>query len=549
MSNQLQELQQSLVLWAKQAEQLGWLTTQSSEKLTHLSTSTPGDLFSGDNRPLVAALFGGTGVGKSTLLNRLAGDEIARASAARPTSTNITAYVHSSITVDNLPDEFPMQRMQTAIHQNNRYQSVLWLDMPDFDSVESTHRDLVTQWLPHIDLLVYVVSPERYKDDQGWRLLLEHGSKHAWVFVFNHWDKGDERQRADFTQLLENAGFEKPHVFCTDSSDNQRESTDEFAGLEAIIGTIADEQLVQQLDRRGIIKRLELLAHQANEMQLQLGSEDQLALCESQWEQKWNHASSELMQVSQWKAQSLAETFPEQDTRLLSVLPWFKQPSKAEPAKTEDPAIITDDLFFSHTNGALEAFIQQANATGLPYSALHRHLAPLKAHWQESLPSTINTALAQSMALPGERWQRAVYRLFGILATVLPLAALAWVAYRVVNTFQTSGANPESYLGSNFAVHSAMLVSVAWFIPWFAQRRTRPSRQAAALRGIQSGLQACSQKIDIDCRAALDNLAAERMQLKAELADIVSGQGRFDDAKLPAALQRMLMKPSISQGT
>ncbi len=549
MSNQLQELQQSLVSWANQAEELGWLTSETPKNLAQLSTSTPGDLFNGENRPLVAALFGGTGVGKSTILNRLAGDDVARASAARPTSTNITAYVHSSITVDKLPDEFPMQRMQTAIHQNSRYQSVLWLDMPDFDSVETSHRELVTQWLPHIDLLVYVVSPERYKDDQGWRLLLEHGSKHAWVFVFNHWDKGDARQRADFTQLLENAGFEQPHVFCTDSSNQNSKGHDEFSGLEAIISTMADQQLVQELDKRGIIKRLELLAHQANNMQQQLGSDEQLALCQSQWEQKWTHASDELMQASQWKAQSLAESFPEQDTRLVTLLPWIKKQESAEQAQNHSPLTVTDDLFFSHTNGALEEFIQQANATGLPYSALHRHLAPLKAAWQETLPVTVENALAQSMALPGERWQRALFKLLGILATVLPLAALAWVAYRVVNIFQTSGANPESYLGSNFAVHSAMLVGVAWFIPWFAQRRAKPSRQAAALRGIKSGLRACLQKIDVDCRNALDNLSAERSQLSAELDEIVSGKGRFDDQQLPAALQRMLMQPSVLQDT
>jgi len=179
MSNQLQQLQHNLLEWANKASADGWLSNDKVEALQQLSTATPGDLFNAstnagvdaEQRPLVAALFGGTGVGKSTLLNRLADDDIARASAARPTSTNITVYVHSSVAVDQLPDEFPMQRMHTAVHQNNRYRSTMWLDMPDFDSVEASHRELVTQWLPHIDLLVYVVSPERYKDDQGFQSL------------------------------------------------------------------------------------------------------------------------------------------------------------------------------------------------------------------------------------------------------------------------------------------------------------------------------------------------------------------------------------------
>ncbi len=540
MSNELQQLQHSLLEWANSASTLGWLSTDNVDSLQQLSTATPSDLFNAENRPLVAALFGGTGVGKSTLLNRLAKDDIARASAARPTSTNITVYVHSSIAVDHLPDEFPMQRMHTAIHQNKRYQSVMWLDMPDFDSVEAGHRDLVTQWLPHIDLLVYVVSPERYKDDQGWRLLLEHGAKHAWVFVINHWDKGDERQRADFSQLLNNAGFDQPHIFCTDSSGDPN-AVDEFSELETTIDSLADAQLVSQLEKRGVVKRVEQLASQASSMQSQLGTSEQLQLCKSHWQQLWSTASTELITASDYKAQLIAEQFIEPETSLLSYLPWRKATESAEPATSSEPKALADDLFFSHANTAIDRFVQQSSAAGLPYAALHRHLSPLKSQWRESLPAVVNKALAKSLALPGDRWQRVLYRVLGWLATLLPLIALAWVAYRVVVIFQTSGSNPDNYLGSNFAVHSAMLIGVAWFIPWFLRLRTKPSRQAAALRGLRQGLQQSVDKIDIDCQQAIESFSAERDQLANNLSDVVAGQGSFDDATLPASLKRMLM--------
>ena len=542
MSNQLQQLQHNLLEWANNALTLGWLSTDSVASLQTLSTATPGDLFDAASRPLVAALFGGTGVGKSTLLNRLAGDDIARSSAARPTSNNITVYVHSSVAVDHLPDEFPMQRMHTAVHQNNRYRSVMWLDMPDFDSVEASHRDLVTQWLPHIDLLVYVVSPERYKDDQGWRLLLEHGSRHAWVFVINHWDKGDERQRADFTSLLNKAGFDQPHIFCTDSSDNANPSVDEFADLEATIDSLADAQLVSQLEKRGIVKRVEQLASQASDLQSQLGTSEQLQLCHTHWQQSWGTASLELITASDYKAQMLAEQFIEADTRLLAYLPWRKAAKNADPLTSKVPITLADDLFFSHADGSLDSFIQSSSAAGLPYAALQRHLSPLKKRWRESLPAVVNRALAQSLALPGERWQRAIHRLLGWLATLLPLAALAWVAYRVVLIFQISGSNPDNYLGSNFALHSGMLIGVAWFIPWFLRLRTKPSRQAAALRGLRQGLQQCVDKIDADCQQAIEDFAVEREQLAGQLTDVVTGQGSFDDTELPASLKRMLMK-------
>ena len=539
MSNQLQQLQHRLLEWANGASKLGWLSTDAIDGLKQLSTATPGDLFNAENRPLVAALFGGTGVGKSTILNRLAQDDIARASAARPTSTNITVYVHSSVAVDHLPAEFPMQRMHTAIHQNKRYQSVMWLDMPDFDSVEASHRDLVTQWLPHIDLLVYVVSPERYKDDQGWRLLLEHGAKHAWVFVINHWDKGDKRQRDDFSNLLSNAGFDQPHIFCTDSSGNA--NVDEFAELETTIDSLADAQLVSQLEKRGVVKRVEQLASQASSMQSQLGTSEQLQLCQRNWQHMWSIASPELVAASDYKAQLLAEQVIEPDTSLLSYLPWRKTVRTIEPTPSSVPTALADDLFFSHVDGSLDSFMQQSSASALPYTALQRHFAPLKNQWRESLPKIVNKALAQSLALPGERWQRALHRLLGWLATLLPLAALAWVTYRVVLIFQTSGSNPDNYLGANFATHSAMLVGVAWFIPWFLRLRTKPSRQAATLRGLRQGLQHSVDQIDIDCQQAIDGMATERDQLASQLSDVVANQGSFDDTELPASLKRMLM--------
>ena len=54
----------------------------------------PSDLFSNAERPLVVGLFGGTGVGKSSLLNRLADADIARTGVVRPTSMEITVYLH-----------------------------------------------------------------------------------------------------------------------------------------------------------------------------------------------------------------------------------------------------------------------------------------------------------------------------------------------------------------------------------------------------------------------------------------------------------------------
>ena len=46
------------------------------------------------DRPLRLAILGGTGVGKSTIINALAGSRISEESRRRPTTTDLVVYAH-----------------------------------------------------------------------------------------------------------------------------------------------------------------------------------------------------------------------------------------------------------------------------------------------------------------------------------------------------------------------------------------------------------------------------------------------------------------------
>ena len=73
--------------WFERAAAGGWLDEAALQRLATVENGTPGDLFAAEQgRPLVVAFFGGTGVGKSSLLNRLAAAPLARTGVARPTS-------------------------------------------------------------------------------------------------------------------------------------------------------------------------------------------------------------------------------------------------------------------------------------------------------------------------------------------------------------------------------------------------------------------------------------------------------------------------------
>ncbi len=566
MTDILSVLQQQLINWAEHAAELNWLDDRSVELLKNARTTTPGSLFDSPERPLVVGLFGGTGVGKSTLLNRLAGDNVAQTGVERPTSRDITVYSHQSVAVDHLPAEFPMQRMRNAVHQNERYRSVLWIDMPDFDSVEEKHRELVELWLPHIDVVIYVVSPDRYRDDQGWRLLLQHGTQHAWLFVINHWDRGDQRQLVDFQALLSKAGLSNPMIFCTDSrtiatqsdpmntavNSAEQVNFDDFNKLAHTIQTIAGEKLVQQLESRGVMQRVKQLQQIAEILRRRMGTESALDELSSSWGVHWQQTADQLTENSAWKIPLLAENYADHSVS------WFGQivgklfgkhektlgPNSTATMPTDAQAVLPqliDDSFFDRCQDAIDLFTQKGRNQGVPLQALNAHFNARRDTLFDRLPALVQDSVHQSLAIPGTRAQRYLHRALIYLAGLLPLGAMLWVGFRVVNAFWLGGVEPSAYLGSDFAVNSALLLGLAWLAPTFLARKVQPSRQSAASRGLQAGLQLALQTTHDELQQAIHLAVAERHQLDSELTAQLASPDTFNDAVLPDVVRRMLI--------
>ncbi len=91
--------------WAEQAFASGWINEEAAQQLGDFDARTPDALFNhSESRPLIVAFMGGTGVGKSSLLNRLAGKAIARVGIERPTSREVTLFHHQTVAIQHLPD-------------------------------------------------------------------------------------------------------------------------------------------------------------------------------------------------------------------------------------------------------------------------------------------------------------------------------------------------------------------------------------------------------------------------------------------------------------
>jgi energy-coupling factor transporter ATP-binding protein EcfA2 len=172
------------------------------------------------DRPLlVVMLMGGTGVGKSTLLNALAGGAIAQASFARPTTRDPVVYYHESIKPDRLDPA--LRHCRLAPHDRPALKEKILVDTPDLDSNDLSNRDKLMQLLPVADIVLYVGSQEKYHDKLGWELFLNQRKRRAFAFVLNKWDRclhpgaSGIRPDEDLLRDLQTEGFREPLLFRT----------------------------------------------------------------------------------------------------------------------------------------------------------------------------------------------------------------------------------------------------------------------------------------------------------------------------------------------
>lgn len=454
--------------WARTAIAQGHLTETGTRELFELDLRSPDQLFAGrqaQSRPLIVAFIGGTGVGKSSLLNRLAGQPVAKAGIERPTSREVTLYHHRSLQIRQLPVNLPLDKTKLALHDNPQNSHIVWIDMPDFDSIELANKSLVLEWLPHIDVLLYVVSPERYRDNKAWQLLKAEGGKHAWVFVMNQWDRAVPSQLEDFKQQLSKAGFVDPLVLytsCTEPDD------DRFSELLEQLNALSSQQTMLQMTQHNERLRIQELTKLLQRFSQQLGQQDFAGL-RQQFFDSWQQAEAVFPQGLAWAFHAYAEAL-----------------AKRPDGKTD--IAVWDAWAQTRFGDILENLLQQADQCHIAGKALKPRLEILKTAIRKNAAQRIELAGRQALVNPGNGLQRFLMRLTSICETLLPILAMLIVGYQVFSGYYHSAAESTAYLGVDFAVHSILLIALSWLIPFFLHKKIQPSLQKAAVQGLQKGL-------------------------------------------------------------
>ncbi len=152
----------------------------------------------------VVALAGATGSGKSTLFNALSGAEVSTPGVRRPTTGVAHATVWGEHGADRLLDWLEVPRRHRVVDPDPALDGLVLLDLPDHDSVRLEHRLEVDRLVQLVDVLVWVLDPEKYADAAVHERYLVPLAGHAGVLlvVLNQVDRLDAAAaRACLTDL------------------------------------------------------------------------------------------------------------------------------------------------------------------------------------------------------------------------------------------------------------------------------------------------------------------------------------------------------------
>ena len=178
----------------------------------------------------VVALAGGTGSGKSSLFNALAGANFSPAGVTRPTTKHSHACVWGMEGAAPLLDWLGVQRRHryaraSALDEGEAsLTGMLLLDLPDHDSVVTGSAALVDRLVKLTDMLVWVLDPLKYADASVHRRYLVPLAGHAAVttVVLNQVDTLSPDQAADcesdLRRLLDTEGLSETQVLVTSAT-------------------------------------------------------------------------------------------------------------------------------------------------------------------------------------------------------------------------------------------------------------------------------------------------------------------------------------------
>jgi hypothetical protein len=167
--------------------------------------------------PLVVATLGGTGTGKSALVNALVGAEVTETGRARPTTQRPILICRPDITPETLG--IAEDSVELVQRELPTLRDMVILDCPDPDTTEEegpgSNLTRLREILPHCDVLLVTGTQQKYRSARVAEELAAAAPGARLVFVQTHADL-EQDIRKDWQTVLQDQ-YATGHLFLVDS--------------------------------------------------------------------------------------------------------------------------------------------------------------------------------------------------------------------------------------------------------------------------------------------------------------------------------------------
>jgi len=504
---------------------------------------------------LVIALVGGSGVGKSTLLNALAGDQLAETSEFRPCTAVPTVYHPPGVALD-----FGDWRRVSG----SALEHLVIIDTPDSDTIVREHRDTVLDVLAQCDLVMTCASAEKYLDEATWSLLRPLRSERTLVCVETKARVETESFREHWLARLEEQALEAAEYFRVSARTalDQRlaghgEVDDgfDFQQLEAFLQHQLDRERIRRIKRSNVTgllaKTLSTLHEQVGAKASELKNlEERLGACERDLAQQtmafvrgrlfaephlWRFALGREVTVRAkgivFTLFRILEAIRNAPARIAGWLPWFAKGGPAQRAAAlltdkdlfEDQGLLNPDELeplYDSTRSTLALTLAQTGFVAQPPSAVNGAFDAFLETLTERVTAVLRGPARERIAA----YARVVTGWpITLLADAPPLAFFAFFAYKTVRAFFST-----TLLSATFFVHAAsvlvILLLAELLLLSLVTRALAWSARRASIKALQTALAGRVGAFQPE-RAALDAVMEVVEQIEVLSSTVLDAEG------------------------
>ncbi len=495
----------------------------------------------------VVALAGGTGSGKSSLFNRLAGADFSTVGVTRPVTSEVHACVWGVSGSGPLlewlgvPRRYRYARSSALDSGEQSLSGLVLLDMPDHDSVMGHSTDVVDRLVGLSDLMIWVLDPQKYADGAVHRRFLVPLAGHSEVVavVLNQADLLTAAQTEDcvldLRRLLDSENLHDVQILVTSAATG--------AGIEELRKLLIDAVSARRASAARISADVDKIIVQfapygelpdgGEDVRLPAGTAGSLAakfagaagveaIGDSLRSARELRAMDYIGWPISWLGERLRTRDPVRKIRLgrlwqelreISTGPTGAQQAEIDLALTQLADEVTPPL-------------------PLPWSRTVR--AAIRSH-ADAIPAALGTEIAA--ALPAERSAERWWRLAGVGQGLLlgcALVGLAWFGTLLaVGAFHAGSGLPRLFSAVVLLPIAALLVFVSLLAGWVVAQRSCEAVSAAAVREtklLDSDIRRRMTGVAHDQVIAPANLELSELERYRDELELARGHGRAEVA-------------------